>query len=164
MHNYTNIISYVLKAKGDIRQSIQGPALRELLDAHACALCADYLKAQLEVQFDKLDLSLKRELAGRLLLILVAITCGDEYDRDEALCLMGTRGVDAYGASRRTRLKLAAQARRKPLNDGGWYVRARYLQHTEKRLAAALEWLMSQPTSLRNALATHGEEAIVKYL
>jgi hypothetical protein len=154
-------VQFVTEAKRDLRHSIGAERLSWLLGTEACAQCVAFLVRH--PSRGGLDEGQLLPDAGRLLLILAAMRAGS-CERDEILCLMGTRGVDAYGAPREQRFRMAALARRRPLRDPRWYQRSGQLACTQRRLADALDALVSSPALLAQTLASQGEAAVSRYL
>jgi hypothetical protein len=155
-------VQFVTEVRGDLRQSIGAERLGWLLGTEACGRCVAYLArhpSRVCVSEGQLLLD-----GGRLLFILAAMQAEDCHERDEVLCLMGTRGVDAYGAPRGERLRMAALARRRPLRDPRWYRRSGQLADTQRRLADGLHALVSCAELLDRALTSQGDMAVSRYL
>jgi len=153
----STFVEQVVNAKPSLRESIRQPLpdLTKLEATSAFTRCAEFLGE------DPNNPDGYRVLS--LLLMLAVLQDLDKYSRDEGLCLLGARGVGAYECERAERRRMAALARRKPLEDVDWYVK-RHLPRTLARITGNLSALVEHPELLEEALACDGKTALVKYV
>jgi hypothetical protein len=165
MDPYLNAVRTVTGAKDAIRTSVTEPTpdLLRLSKTCACETCMAFLRdhtSMERVPDDDDDLRLR---GLRLLFTIAAMQEPNDHARREQLCLLGTRGVDAYQDVRPERRRKAAAARKRPLRDIPWYVQ-NHLPRTQERLAGQLQALVEHPALLNEALSAHGEVAMVRFL
>ncbi len=162
--DYDAIVRKVLYAKGGIREAVEHPDLRSLLDAPAVDRCLRYLLKSNQRDKRQIHVVLERLRATMLLIILAAMQLGTPESILEALRLMATRNVATRGLFRPQRFQKAGEARKRPITDSRYYERAGYAADMQRRLTQELYDLVTDRARLDIALAEHGEEAIAKYL
>jgi len=94
---------------------------------------------------------------------LAALEDEDPCFRQEGLCLLGARTSGASECERGERRKMAALARRRPLNDVDWYVK-RHLPRTLARIAGNLRALVEHEEVLTDALERNGKLAQMRHI
>lgn len=154
---FSTLVERVINAKPALRESIRQPlpGLAILAASAAFKRCAEFLGE------DQSNPNVYRVLS--LLMTLAVLQSSDVYSRAEGLCLLGVRGVDTYECERGERRRMAALARRKPLQDVDWYVK-RHLPRTLARITGNLRALVEHPELLEEALMCNGKTALIKHV
>jgi hypothetical protein len=162
--DYHMVVRRVVYANGGIREAVEDPALKSLVDSPAVDRCLTYLLKRNHRYGRQIDLELERYRATMLLIILAAMQLGTPESVLEALRLLAARNVDTRGLPRSQRFKKAGEARTRPIVGERYYVRAGYAARMQRRLTQEIYDLVTDLSRLENVLAERGEEAISKYL